>query len=257
MNRNKRKKLDGEKIFSIVATLAIVAALAVGIITIVKSATAQRNKNFIDLNVVEESKTSKEDDNNLVADNRNDKPTEPATKETQEQLPTETVTEDIPDIEASVTEEAPSIEVNAPVYTFNETSSLLWPVEGEIVLGYNMENTIYFPTLKQYQCNPAIVISVAKGTDVVSAAPGVVEDIYEDPVIGTTMVVSVGNGYKLIYGQLSDLSVGISDNVDAGTILGKVGTPTKYFTVEGSNLYFQLTSDNKPVDPTMYLIGNE
>lgn len=255
MNRNKRKKLDGEKIFSIVATLAIVAALAVGIITIVRSATAQKNKNFIDLNVVEESKTSKEDDENLVADNKNDKQTEPATKKPE--LPTETITEEIPDIEASVTEEAPSIEVNAPVYTFNETSSLLWPVEGEIVLGYNMENTIYFPTLKQYQCNPAIVISVAKGTDVVSAAPGVVEDIYEDPVIGTTMVVSVGNGYKLIYGQLSDLAVGISDNVEAGTIIGKVGTPTKYFTVEGSNLYFQLTAENKPVDPTLYLIGNE
>lgn len=257
MNRNKRKKLDGEKIFSIVATLAIVAALAVGIITIVKSATAQRNKNFIDLNVVEESKTSKEDENNLVADNKDNKPTEEITKPTEGELPTETVTEDIPDVEASVTEEAPSIEVNAPVYTFNETSSLLWPVEGEIVLGYNMENTIYFPTLKQYQCNPAIVISVAKGTDVVSAAPGVVEDIYEDPVIGTTMVVSVGNGYKLIYGQLSELAVGISDDVEAGTIIGKVGTPTKYFTVEGSNLYFQLTADNKPVDPTLYLIGNE
>ncbi len=257
MNRNKRKKLDGEKIFSIVATLAIVAALAVGIITIVKSATSQKNKNFIDLNVVEESKTSKEDEENLVADNKNDKSDEESAKSTEKELPTETITEEIPDVEASVTEEAPSIEVNAPVYTFNETSSLLWPVEGEIVLGYNMDNTIYFPTLKQYQCNPAIVISVAKGTDVLSAAPGVVEDIYEDPVIGTTMVVSVGNGYKLIYGQLSDLSVGISDNVEAGTVLGKIGTPTKYFSVEGSNLYFQLTADGKPVDPTLYLIGNE
>lgn len=257
MNRNKRKKLDGEKIFSIVATLAIVAALAVGIFTIVKSATSQKNKNFIDLNVVEESKTSKEDEGNLVADNKNEKPDEEITKAPEKELPTETITEQIQDVEASVTQEVPSIEVNAPVYTFNETSSLLWPVEGEIVLGYNMDNTIYFPTLKQYQCNPAIVISVAKGTDVVSAAPGVVEDIYEDPVIGTTMVVSVGNGYKLIYGQLSDLAVGISDNVDAGTILGKVATPTKYFSVEGSNLYFQLTSDDKPVDPTLYLIGNE
>ena len=54
MSRNKRRNLDGEKIFSIVATLAIVAALVVGIVTVIKSATSQKNRNFIDLNQAEE-----------------------------------------------------------------------------------------------------------------------------------------------------------------------------------------------------------
>ena len=120
-----------------------------------------------------------------------------------------------------------------------------------------MDNTIYFPTLEQYQCNPAIVISAEEGTEVLSAANGVVEDIYEDPVIGTTMVISIGNGYKLVYGQLSDLAVGISDDVEVGTVLGKISDPTKYFSVEGSNLYFKLTKDGQPVDPMVFLIGEE
>ena len=51
MNK-KRKKPDGEKIFSIVASLAIVIALVAGIISIVRSNTRQdKKKNYIDLNV--------------------------------------------------------------------------------------------------------------------------------------------------------------------------------------------------------------
>ena len=117
-----------------------------------------------------------------------------------------------------------------------------------------MDNTIYFPTLDQYKCNPSIIISASEGTVVQSAAAGIVEDIYEDAVIGTVMVVSIGDGYKLTYGQLGELNVGISDTVEVGTELAKVAEPTRYFTKEGSNLYFELTKDGKPVDPMMFLI---
>ena len=250
MNKNKRKKLDGEKIFSIVATVAIAAALVVGIVTIVKSIGKTDDKNRIDLNQAMETTTHKEEESRDVANNVTEAPTK-APKQTEE------VTTEIPMEEVVATEETPTLEVNASVYNFGESSSLLWPVEGEIVLGYNMENTIYFPTLNQYQCNPAILISAEVDTEVLSAAKGVVEDIYEDPVIGTTMVISIGNGYKLVYGQLKDLAVGISEEVDAGTVLGKVSEPTKYYTVEGSNLYFSLQLEDAPVDPTMFLIGNE
>lgn len=250
MNKNKRKKLDGEKIFSIVATVAIAAAIVVGIVTIVRSIGKTENKNRIDLNEAMETTTQKEDESKNVANNATEAPTR-APKATEE------ATTETPNVEVVATDEVPTIDVNATVYNFNEASSLLWPVEGEIVLGYNMENTIYFPTLKQYQCNPAIVISAEVDTEVLSAAKGVVEDVYEDPVIGTTMVISIGNGYKLVYGQLKDLAVGISDEVEAGTILGKVSEPTKYFTVEGSNLYFSLQLEDTPVDPTIFLVGNE
>ena len=37
-----------------------------------------------------------------------------------------------------------------------------------------------------------------------------------------------------------------------GHVLGYVGEPTKYFTVEGSNLYFELDKDGTPVDPVAY-----
>lgn len=243
VNRKKRK-VDGEKIFSIVASLAIVAALVVGVISIVRATSNSKKQNYIDLNVADNSTTVE-----------SEKPTkiEPVTTAP---AVTEPAT-DAPTLPASQVQDETPVQVNAPVFSFNDGSSLLWPVDGEIILGYNMDNTIYFPTLDQYKCNPAIIISAEVGADVKSAAPGLVEDIYEDPIVGTSMVISVGDGYKITYGQLSDLAVGISDTVEAGTVLGKIAKPTKYFTEEGSNLYFELDNGDSPVDPLTHLIDKQ
>ncbi len=265
MNRRNKKKIDGEKIFSIVASLAIIAALVVGVVSIVKSTTSSKKPNYIDLNVAEDG-TNKVDPTTIDRQaqretekptKKQEKPTERPTKPAQEQR-TEGVTEPETDgVPAGVDQNPTAAEVNAPVLNFGENSNLLWPVEGDIVIGYNMDNTIYFPTLDLYKCSPSIVISAEVGTPVLSAAPGIVEDIYVDSVTGTTMVVSIGDGYKIVYGQLGNLSVGISDTVAAGTELGRIAEPTKYFAVEGSNLYFGLTKEGTPVDPMLHLTEKE
>lgn len=266
VNRRNKKKIDGEKIFSIVASLAIIAALVVGVVSIVKSTTSAPKQNYIDLNVADDGTNSVTPTTiDRVVQNETEKPTskpekqtERATKPTQEQR-TEAVTEAATnEVPAAATQEQPTAaEVNAPILSFGENSNLLWPVEGNIVIGYNMDNTIYFPTLDLYKCSPSIVISAEVGTPVLSAAPGIVEDIYVDSVTGTTMVVSIGDGYKITYGQLGNLSVGISDTVAAGTELGRIAEPTKYFAVEGSNLYFGLTKEGTPVDPMLHLAEQE
>jgi murein DD-endopeptidase MepM/ murein hydrolase activator NlpD len=155
---------------------------------------------------------------------------------------------------AAVTVPDETIAVNSQVYSFSEQSSLLWPVEGSVILGYNMDKTIYFPTLDIYRCNPAVVISAQVGEAVLSGAPGVVEEIYTDNEIGTVVKVSVGNGYEVIYGQLSNLQVGVSDHIEAGTVIGYIAEPTKYFTKEGTNLYLKLLKEGNSVDPMLYLI---
>ena len=266
VNRRNKKKIDGEKIFSIVASLAIIAALVVGVVSIVKSTTSAPKQNYIDLNVADDGTNAVTPTTiDRLSQNETERPTskpekqtERATKPAQEQK-TEAVTEAATnEIPAAATQEQPTAaEVNAPILSFGENSNLLWPVEGNILIGYNMDNTIYFPTLDLYKCSPSIVISAEVGTPVLSAAPGIVEDIYVDSVTGTTMVVSIGDGYKITYGQLGNLSVGISDTVAAGTELGRIAEPTKYFAVEGSNLYFELTKEGTPVDPMLHLAEQE
>ena len=67
--------------------------------------------------------------------------------------------------------------------------------------------------------------------------------------------MNIGNGYKLTYGQLKELAVTEGEIVGAGTVLGYVSEPTKYFVEEGSNLYFGMTYEGKAVDPVLYLEG--
>lgn len=126
-------------------------------------------------------------------------------------------------------------------------------MKGDIVLGFNMDNTIYFPTLDVYRCNPAIMINATEGEDVRSGVKGVVTQVYSDNETGTTMKILAGDGYEITYGQLKDIAVGIGDNLDENTVIGKVAAPTKYYTKEGSNLYMMLTKDGMALDPMLFL----
>lgn len=137
---------------------------------------------------------------------------------------------------------------------FTSDSKLLWPVDGNVLLSFSMDKTVYFSTLDQYKYNPAMVISGAEGDQVIASAPGIVKSIDVTAETGTTVNVDLGNGYELFYGQLKEVPVKAGDYVDAKTVLGYVGQPTKYYSVEGCNVYFEMRKDGQPVNPMEYLV---
>lgn len=136
---------------------------------------------------------------------------------------------------------------------FSESSRILWPVDGDVILNYSMDKSIYFSTLNQYKYHPAIVISAPVGSEVQCAARGRVSDIKVNEETGTTVFMELGDKYEAVYGQLKEVSVEEGDIVEAGTVIGYVSEPTKYYTLEGSNLYFQLLKKHKPVNPMDYM----
>lgn len=143
--------------------------------------------------------------------------------------------------------------VNLPVVNFSEDTLMEWPVNGNILLDYSMDQTTYFPTLDQYKLSPAISVQAVEGAPVVSAVNGTVYAIDNDAQTGTTVTMELGNGYQAVYGQLTDLDVAVGDTVEKGSIIGYVAAPTKYYSEEGSNLYFAMKKDGEPVDPIAYL----
>ena len=80
-------------------------------------------------------------------------------------------------------------------------------------------------------------------------AKGKITDIFTNEVTGCTVVQDIGDGYTAIYGQLKELNFEVGDLVQSGQVVGYVSEPTKYFSVEGSNVYFQLLKNGMPVDP--------
>lgn len=138
--------------------------------------------------------------------------------------------------------------------SFSAESILSWPVSGNILLEYNMDNTIYFPTLNIYKCNPAVVIQADVNTPVKSSAEGVIKEIASDEERGMYMVVDIGDNYELTYGQIKNPTVEVGQVVGVNDTLGYIAEPTKYYTTEGYNLYFQMTHNGDPIDPLDYFI---
>ena len=135
---------------------------------------------------------------------------------------------------------------------FDDTQKMSWPVQGEILLDYSMDTTVYYQTLDQYKCNPGVLIATDTNTPVNAAFEGTVASITNDAALGTVVVLDMGNGYQASYGQLKDVAVNVGDTVAQGQTIGTVAQPTKYFGEEGSHLYFELTKDSVPADPKPY-----
>ncbi len=140
-----------------------------------------------------------------------------------------------------------------PVVNFTEDTLMIWPLAGDILLDYSMDQTIYHPTLNVYKYNPGIVISSAVDAPVLAAANGTVASVAENAETGTTVTLDMGNSYQAIYGQLQNVQVQEGQTIGESTIIGYVAPPTKYYSVEGSNLYFAMTKDGEPLDPISYL----
>lgn len=136
-----------------------------------------------------------------------------------------------------------------PALTFSDEDSLVWPVVGNVLVNYSMDKTVYFPTLQQYKYNPAIIIQANEGDLITAAAAGKVTDVFEDAQIGHGVTMELGGGYEVTYGQLTNILVSEGSYVAMGDIIGEVAAPTKYFSVEGTNVYFKLTKDGEPINP--------
>ena len=140
--------------------------------------------------------------------------------------------------------------------SFDENTVLQAPLEetsGEVLIPYNMEHTVYFPTLDAYKCSSGMVMAAEVGTPVKAAADSQVTLVENNEETGLTVTMDMGDGYQAVYGQLKDVTVEPGQQVEASTVIGSVNEPTKYYVEEGSNLYFAMTKDGQPVDPSLYL----
>ncbi len=251
---NKRQKPSQKmKGATVAAVICFVAAIAiVGTYTFSDYKQVQQEEQFAKAveeddtkDKEEKTKEPAEEANNLVISNQPEK---------QEEEPE---TEEIPDTSEETDQNAgtgvQSTQGNGTAINFSEDSKLLWPVNGTILMSFSMDKTVYFSTLDQYKYNPAVVISGAEGDQVLCGTTGIVKSIDVTAETGTTVNVDIGNGYELFYGQLKEVPVNVGDYVEAKSVLGYVSQPTKYYSVEGCNVYFEMRKDGQPVNPVEYL----
>ena len=259
MNKRQKPSKSRRGAGITLAVCFVAAAVMVGTYTLRNYQEArQQEQALAEENARTKEKESQEEAGSSLVINTEEDPAGGAEQETQgsstedaagESADSQSGAEAVPQGSASGTGASSQTSGGAGNVNFSGESILLWPVDGNVIMNYSMDKTVYFATLDQYKYSPAIVIAATEGEEITAAADGQVTDVYQDPETGTTVVMNLGDGYELTYGQLTDLAVAEGDMVVTGDPVGKVAAPTMYYSVEGTNVYFKLTKDGVPVDP--------
>ncbi|MDL2301159.1 M23 family metallopeptidase [Lachnospiraceae bacterium OttesenSCG-928-D06] len=187
--------------------------------------------------------------NSTTKSNGEDKSEKPKSTEAEEI--TESVAEG--EEEAEETEEVQVEETAGDVRTLSYDGHAMVRPGGAVLIPYSMSSSVYFKTLDQYKYHDALVLSSAEGESVGACADAQVVSVFFDEEIGNAITLDIGDGYLATYGQLRDIPLTQGSYVNAGELIGYVATPTKYFSLEGANVYFKLTKDGNHVNPEGYL----
>ena len=140
----------------------------------------------------------------------------------------------------------PTAVVTPPVYT--------WPVKGAIASPFSLEVLAYDETMGDWRTHSGVDISAEKGTRVLAMSSGTVRRVYEDDLMGTTVVIDHGEGLVSYYHNLSKSpTVSEGDAVVTGTVIGAVGDTALAESGRPAHLHLEVTLDGRPVDPVDYL----
>ena len=195
---------------------------------------------------------------------------------------TDEVVDDVSDLDEDSHEHVPVIEIEDNLEeeilseTFSSTTAteedmfhsdddlFAWPLEGRVIYEYSdndIGSSFINPTLDRTMRSFGLFletkeqdkVKVAGRGEVISITQYPTAEIAKDmdfPQVGTAVIVDHGNQWKSVYGlHLGEASVEVGDIVQAGDLLGTIGRPTSDFSLTGSNLYFQLLKNDKPINP--------
>ena len=132
--------------------------------------------------------------------------------------------------------------------------SYVWPVSGQIDRRHDNKVLTYDATMRDWRTHEGIDILAPLGEPVCAAHAGSVESIVQDDLFGTVLTVSHGDGARTVYANLAEQpAVSVGDRVEAGDVIGAVGSTALGEIGQGSHLHFAVTVDGAVVDPLAYL----
>lgn len=123
-----------------------------------------------------------------------------------------------------------------------------WPVRGAVVGSFGPEK---HPKWGTTTVNNGIDIQAAIGTPVRAVAKARVDYTSEDyGTYGQMIILNHGDGYYTLYGHLSEISVVVGQEVQAGATIGLVGDTG---SLKGPVLHFEVREGGSALDPRGWL----
>ncbi len=128
-----------------------------------------------------------------------------------------------------------------------ETTPSIWPVNGYIISRFGQRNSIYAAETEHHN---GIDIESFPGSEIKATAPGKVNDIRWDPVLGLTVSIKHKYGFTTTYGHCQRVSVEMDQQVSKGEIIGYVGRTGKTARYV---CHYEIVIGTEFVDPMPYL----
>ena len=142
---------------------------------------------------------------------------------------------------------------------FDETPATVdptyaWPLQGEVARFHDPETLHYDETLGDWRTHQGIDILAPLGETVTAAHAGRVESVLRHNLLGTVVVVSHEDGFTTVYANLEENpAVNPGDWVEAGSVIGTVGSSALSEVGEESHLHFAVRLNGVDRDPLEYL----
>lgn len=132
--------------------------------------------------------------------------------------------------------------------------SFAYPVEGEILREYAMDELIFSETLDEWTVHQGLDIKADRTTVVKTAEAGTVVAIKNDPRYGLTVIIEHEDGFKTVYSNLLTTEfIAEDENVEKGQSIGTVGNSAVFEIADEPHLHFEMIKNGEYVDPKLYL----
>lgn len=145
---------------------------------------------------------------------------------------------------------APSTSPTKPTVPAKQPLKTGKPVSGDKLMDYAMDCLCFNPTTRDWRTHNGVDFAAEAGAPVAAAANGTVYTIYNDPTMGTTVVIRHQDGYVTTYSSLkSDTPVSVGESVTLGQTIGYASTSAMVELAVGDHVHFSVSCNGQSVDP--------
>lgn len=131
--------------------------------------------------------------------------------------------------------------------TYLESVPSLWPARGFLASGFGVRLSPFTSTNVFHH---GLDIGAAIGSPARATAGGKVVRSGFESLYGNLVVIDHGNGYRTVYGHLSERLVREGDVVQRGEMIGKVGRTGR---TTGPHLHYEVHVNGLPVNPIRFM----
>jgi murein DD-endopeptidase MepM/ murein hydrolase activator NlpD len=123
------------------------------------------------------------------------------------------------------------------------TGSWVWPTNGCYI-------TVYFNQYYRYGLHKGLDVDGDYASDIFATKSGTITRASWYDGYGNCIDIDHGGGYSSRYGHASKFFVSVGDYVEAGQVIGKVGTTGRS---SGTHLHFEIMENSVKLNPLNFI----